>query len=296
MAVSQRLMVLSQSKQLHSRYVPPRATPQWPVSTAALNAICSPRVVDLAVSKKQHPQFLEPKPVKTEVSLSARNAKPSPRIRVLAAPLPRKVTIKLEEFQKRKLYEVRQSAVSSSTSSARTTSAWQVAPTALSANCSPRVVDLAVSKKLHPNFEAARPVPAEVPLSARTAKPSSRIISLSVPALRRKNISLPQVQKKKLYATKQASVISSESFPRMEKLAVSKGLHPSFVPNLPSQRRITKAALTAVPSPRIEKLSSPNPRRLIKNTDTPLKVDFSVQPAVASDRIVELARPKKYGL
>ncbi|XP_036368680.1 testicular haploid expressed gene protein-like isoform X1 [Octopus sinensis] len=116
MAVSQRLMVLSQSKQLHSRYVPPRATPQWPVSTAALNAICSPRVVDLAVSKKQHPQFLEPKPVKTEVSLSARNAKPSPRIRVLAAPLvPRHAECKLVEFQKSKLYEDKRISVSNCT-------------------------------------------------------------------------------------------------------------------------------------------------------------------------------------
>ncbi|XP_052832214.1 testicular haploid expressed gene protein isoform X2 [Octopus bimaculoides] len=115
MAVSQRLMVLSQSKQLHARYVPPRATAQWPVSTTALNANCSPRVINLAVSKKFHPNFVASRPVPIEVSLSARNAKPSPRLRVLAVPIVRHSVCKLVEFQKSKLYEDKKDSVSSST-------------------------------------------------------------------------------------------------------------------------------------------------------------------------------------
>ncbi|XP_036368683.1 testicular haploid expressed gene protein-like isoform X3 [Octopus sinensis] len=115
MAVSQRLMVLSQSKQLHSRYVPPRATPQWPVSTAALNANCSPRVVDLAVSKKLHPNFEAARPVPAEVPLSARTARPTPRLRILAVPVPRHAECKLVEFQKSKLYEDKRISVSNCT-------------------------------------------------------------------------------------------------------------------------------------------------------------------------------------
>ncbi|XP_052832213.1 testicular haploid expressed gene protein isoform X1 [Octopus bimaculoides] len=201
MAVSQRLMVLSQSKQLHARYVPPRASPQWPVSSAAMNATCSPRVIDLAVSKKFHPLFIAPRPVQTAVPISARNVKPSPRILLLSVPVPRRISTKLQPGQK-----------------------------------------------------------------------------------------------SKLYAIKPASVSSSTTYSRLEKLAVSKSLHPNFVPNLPSQRPITRAALTAVPSPRIEELSSPHPRRLMKNTFEPFKVNPSAQHAVASDRIVELAKPKKYQL
>ncbi|XP_036368684.1 testicular haploid expressed gene protein-like isoform X4 [Octopus sinensis] len=200
MAVSQRLMVLSQSKQLHSRYVPPRTSPQWPVSPAALNANCSPRLTDLAVSKKFHPLFIAPRPVQTDVPLSARNVKPSPRIILLAHPIPRKRTTKLLEGQKNKFY---------------------------------------------------------------SAKPSP---------------------------------VSSRTYPRLEKLAVSKSLHPNFVPNQQKQRTITRAALNAIASPRLVELSAPPSRKMIKNTFEPYKVNPSTQHVVASDRILELAKPKKYQL
>ncbi|XP_036368976.1 testicular haploid expressed gene protein-like [Octopus sinensis] len=171
---------------------------------------------------------------------------------------------------------------------------WPVSPAALNANCSPRLTDLAVSKKFHPLFIAPRPVQTDVPLSARNVKPSPRIILLSEPLSRRINANVQEGQKTKFHATKPATFSSSATFARLEKLAVSKGLHPNFVPNLPSQRPVTRAALSAMPSPRLEELSSPLPRRLIKNTFEPFKVNPTTQRVVASDRIVELARPKKH--
>lgn len=165
---------------------------------------------------------------------------------------------------------------------------------ALNAICSPRVTDLAESKKFHPLFIAPRPVQTEVPYSARNVIPSPRIILLSVPIPRKITTKLQEAKKKKLYDVESPYLSRSAVFPRLEKLAISKSLHPDFIPNLPSQRPITRAALNATSSPRIEELSSPHPRRLIKNTYEPFKVNSSAQHAVASDRIVELAKPKKY--
>uniref|UniRef100_A0A0L8HIP3 Testicular haploid expressed gene protein-like n=2 Tax=Octopus bimaculoides TaxID=37653 RepID=A0A0L8HIP3_OCTBM len=165
----------------------------------------------------------------------------------------------------------------------------------MNANCSRRLTDLAVSKKFHPLFIAPRPVQTEVPLSARNVKPSPRIIVLALPVPRKITTKIQEGEKSNSHKVKQASV-SSRTYPRLEKLAVSKSLHPNFLPNQQKQRPITRAALTAIASPRLVELSAPPSRKMIKNTFEPFKVIPTTQHVVATDRILQLAKPKKYQL
>lgn len=116
---------------------------------------------------------------------------------------------------------------------------------------------------------------------------------LALPIPRKITSKLLEGEKSKLLKVKPGHV-SKKTIARLEKLAVSKSLHPDFQPNQEKVPPVTKAALKAVASPRVVELSAPPSRKLIKDTFEPFKVNPSTQHVVASDRLVALSKPKKY--
>lgn len=157
----------------------------------------------------------------------------------------------------------------------------------LNANCSSRVVDLAVSKKCHPDFLGPKPVQTEVPLSARTVIPTSRLLVLATPIPRKATTKFEEFQKRKLYELRQAYFCSSSTSSRMEKVATNKVMH--------STNPFHQCPVIWTASRMVE-LSIPPARRLIRDTAYTFTVSPATQHVVASERLKELAKPKTHHL
>ncbi|XP_071893158.1 sperm microtubule associated protein 2-like isoform X1 [Anas platyrhynchos] len=86
---SPRTIELARAKRLHPDYMPPRDA-QWPVSKAAKQAVATPRLVELAQPRKRPPMDLTHfNPDAFTVKESAKKATCSARIQELARPIKR---------------------------------------------------------------------------------------------------------------------------------------------------------------------------------------------------------------
>ncbi|XP_066852675.1 sperm microtubule associated protein 2-like [Anser cygnoides] len=86
---SPRILELARAKRLNPDYVPPRDA-QWPVTKAAKQAVATPRLVELAQPRKRPPMDLAQfNPDAFTVKESAKKATCSARIHDLARPIKR---------------------------------------------------------------------------------------------------------------------------------------------------------------------------------------------------------------
>eukprot|EP00106_Octopus_bimaculoides_P011724 XP_014779166.1 PREDICTED: testicular haploid expressed gene protein-like [Octopus bimaculoides] len=155
--------------------------------------------------------------------------------------------------------------------------------------CSSRVDFLSTPKKLHKDFQGPKSLPIKVSHAAKRAVASCRIAELSIPVARKVT---PKFDRERPINFRHRRRISSVSS-RLEKLALSKPLHPDFVPWQPAQRPISKAMLNVAPSQRLTELSKPIIRKTNHIIYNPFQVNPATQSVKPTERILNLAKPRK---
>ncbi|XP_009873044.1 PREDICTED: testicular haploid expressed gene protein-like, partial [Apaloderma vittatum] len=159
-----RLLKLSEPKKCHAAYLQerPRDSPQWPVSAAAQSYKASLRILELSRPKVLHSEFQPLREVPTQVTNVTRA---SSRLQRLAEPRVRSVTCCSElgplESAIRPVSEGAQRAIAS-----------------------PRILELAKAKKLHPDYLPLRDVEWPVTKAAKCAVLTPRLVELAKPCKR----------------------------------------------------------------------------------------------------------------
>ncbi|XP_064004663.1 sperm microtubule associated protein 2-like [Pogoniulus pusillus] len=164
---SDRLLKLSEPKKYHPAYLlqRPRQSPEWPVSRAALRYKASPRILELALPKVLHPEFLPAREVPARVTNAEALAKASLRLQLLAEPPVREATSCYGN-------SVPESVIS------------PVSKLALEAVASPRILELARAKGLHPDYMPLRDAERPVTKAAKRAVATPRLVELAQPRKR----------------------------------------------------------------------------------------------------------------
>nr|XP_009479922.1 PREDICTED: testicular haploid expressed gene protein-like [Pelecanus crispus] len=164
---SERLLKLSEPKKYPAAYLQqrPRQSPEWPVSPAALSYKASPRILELARPKVLHPEFLLAREVPTRVTNVAALARASSRLQRLAEPRIRKVTCFYE-------HSFLESVI------------HPVSKLAQEAIASPRILELARAKRLHPDYVPLRDAEWPVTEAAKHAVATPRLVELAQPCKR----------------------------------------------------------------------------------------------------------------
>ncbi|KAM6400745.1 sperm microtubule associated protein 2-like [Pluvialis apricaria] len=164
---SDRLLKLSEPKKFQAAYLQqrPHRSPEWPVSPAALSYKASPRILELARPKVLHPEFLMAREVPTQVTNVAALARASSRLQRLAEPRIRKVTCCYE-------HSFLESAIR------------PVSKFAQEATASPRTLELARVKRLHPDYVPPQDAEWPVTKAAKHAVATPRLVELAQPCKR----------------------------------------------------------------------------------------------------------------
>ncbi|XP_014798612.1 PREDICTED: testicular haploid expressed gene protein-like [Calidris pugnax] len=164
---SDRLLKLSEPKKCPSAYLRqrPRLSPEWPVSPAALRHKASPRTLELARPKVLHTEFLMAREVPTQITTAAALASASSRVQRLAEPRVRKVNCCYE-------HSFLESVIR------------PVSKFAQEAVASPRILELARPKRLHPDYVHLRDPEWPVTKAAKQAVATPRLVELAQPCKR----------------------------------------------------------------------------------------------------------------
>ncbi|XP_067993422.1 sperm microtubule associated protein 2-like [Melanerpes formicivorus] len=164
---SDRLRRLSEPKKCQAAYLQqrPRQSPEWLVSPAARGYKASPRILELALPKVLHPEFLPAREVPTQVTNAAALAKASSRLQLLAKPRVREVNCCYENICPESVIR-------------------PLSKFSLEAIASPRILELARAKGLHPNYVPLRDVEWPVTKAAKHAVATPRLVELAQPCKR----------------------------------------------------------------------------------------------------------------
>ncbi|XP_074003675.1 sperm microtubule associated protein 2-like [Numenius arquata] len=164
---SDRLLKLSEPKKCPSAYLQqrPRPSPEWPVSPAALRYKASPRILELSQPKVLHAEFLMAREVPTQMTTAAALARASSRLQCLAEPRVRKVNCCYE-------HSFPESVI------------CPVSKFAQEAIASPRILELARPKRLHPDYVHLRDPEWPVTKAAKQAVATPRLVELAQPCKR----------------------------------------------------------------------------------------------------------------
>ncbi|XP_008946467.1 PREDICTED: ADP-ribosylation factor-like protein 9, partial [Merops nubicus] len=163
---SDRLLKLSEPKKCQAAYLQqrPHQSPQWPVSPAAQRYKASPWILELARPKVLHPEFLMAREVPAPVTNVAL-ARASSRLEHLAEPRVRKVTCCYEHSSPESVIR-------------------PVSKSAQKAIVSPRTLELARAKSLHPGYVPLRGAKWPVTKAAKHAVATTRLRELAQPCKR----------------------------------------------------------------------------------------------------------------
>ncbi|XP_044537660.1 testicular haploid expressed gene protein-like [Gracilinanus agilis] len=201
---------------------------------------------------------------------------PSPRIEKLSEPKRYK-----EEYLQKRPY-------SSPT--------WHVKDASHIPEASNRVVQLAVAKPTHPEYEGPKQVETKIPATALNTHPSTRVISLSEPKIKIETLYFERRTNDLPIRPVSDAAMAAQPSSRTQLLARAKTVNEQYLPVRPVQQPIRRSALKYVPSPRIEELSVPSARTPLTTNGINLdafKVKEAAKVAICSPRIVKLAEPVK---
>ncbi|MFT7818811.1 testicular haploid expressed gene protein-like [Arapaima gigas] len=162
---------------------------------------------------------------------------------------------------------------------------WRVTAAALRASPSERVCHLAMPRVPAKAWQPDRPLLARVRRAVLTTVPSLRICQLSQPkrlaTLPPPNMHIPSVGG--LQPTRVSSHISL--------LATPKSLHPEYRPDRPVLWPVMVSALRVMPSERVQTLAQPKQTMALCDKRDPYRISRAALQAVASPRIEELSIP-----
>ncbi|XP_043825555.1 testicular haploid expressed gene protein-like [Dromiciops gliroides] len=257
-----------------------------PLSLSALNAKLTKRFERLAEPKKISKLHIPNRPeyynswgrgsIIWKLPTKSFFNYPSPRIENLAVPKQLQ-----EEYLEKRPYSSPE---------------WHVKDPSLIPEASVRIVQLSVAKSTHPDFVAPKQVETKITPAALHANPSSRVISLSEPRIKTETLYFERGRNDLPIRPVSTAAMAAQPSSRTLFLAKAKTVHGDYLPMRPVQQPVRRAALNYVPSPRIEALSTPNPRNPLTvnaiNLDA-FKVKETAKVAICSPRIVKLAEPIK---
>ncbi|XP_064414945.1 sperm microtubule associated protein 2-like [Latimeria chalumnae] len=263
-----------------------------PITTAALNAKASERIISLAKPKRNYQQSADKSrplfhyscgrpSVICEVPLAAIKAISSERLKKLAEPKKRTV-----EYWKQRSLDTSEYG----------SPIWTVSSAAKSVKTTKHTVQLAQPKPLHKDYASDREVESHVTNAAKNAEASERVEQLSNPKSREDflcfeigpmEVPIRPVSKAATFFVATPSVIQ---------LSKSKKLAPECVPEcvLP----ISEAAKHAIATSRTKELSRPMTRTNVDNAQYYIQYNMdafgvkeAAKSAVCSSRVKELAVP-----
>ncbi|OPJ75282.1 ADP-ribosylation factor-like protein 9 isoform C [Patagioenas fasciata monilis] len=162
---SDRLLKLAEPKKCHPAYLQqrPRQSSEWPVSPAAMNYKATPWIRKLAQPKVLHPEFQPAREVPTQVTNVL--ARLSSRLQCLAGPRVMKATSCYENIYPEAVIR-------------------PVSKLAQETTASPRTLELAMAKRLHPDFVPMRGGEWPVTQAAKQAVATPRLVELAQPCKR----------------------------------------------------------------------------------------------------------------
>ncbi|ESP02661.1 hypothetical protein LOTGIDRAFT_237889 [Lottia gigantea] len=171
----------------------------------------------------------------------------------------------------------------------RPTPIWEVKPGALKATASGRVEQLSLHKTYN-RHQMERPPHTTVTEAAKSANITDRLENLAKPKNR---IDRFEVNEKEWGETQPVSEAAKKAriTERVESLAEPKQPHSQFQPAKPIMWEVSDLAIKALASLRLQQLSRPRSRTMIKDDYDPYVVSRAARKAKATGRVEELSEP-----
>lgn len=158
----------------------------------------------------------------------------------------------------------------------------------------PRLVSLSQHKEPHPQYLFDRTAYMTVNEGAKKANPSERLDVLSKPRDRRDRDKFGVITLETSwgqYNPVLPAAKTAQCTPHVEALAEPKKYHPRFAGEKPVQWDVNESALKAIANLRLQQLSRPRSRTMIKDDYDPYRVTLAARRAHATPRIDELCVP-----
>ncbi|XP_064597676.1 sperm microtubule associated protein 2-like [Liolophura sinensis] len=168
----------------------------------------------------------------------------------------------------------------------RPTPIWLVSSAAQNTSPSARTESLSQPKPLSPLYKAERSPYTIVTPGASRATSTARLDALSVP---RQKSDLATFRDPTESVS--SAALKATASGRVEQLAESKKLHPSYQEEKQIQWPVSDSAMKAIASLRLQQLARPRSRSLLKDDYDPYKVTFAARHAHTTPRVEELAVP-----
>uniref|UniRef100_A0A5F8GLK9 Testicular haploid expressed gene protein-like n=1 Tax=Monodelphis domestica TaxID=13616 RepID=A0A5F8GLK9_MONDO len=173
---------------------------------------------------------------------------------------------------------------------------WHVKDASQIPEASSRVVQLAVAKATHPEYEGPKQVETKIPPTALTTHPTTRVVTLSEPKIKIETLYFERRNNELPIRPVSNAAMSAQPSSRTQLLARAKTVNEQYLPVRPVKQPIRRSTLKYVPTTRIEELSVPNARTPLTTNGINLdafKVKEAAKVAICSPRIVKLAEPVK---
>ncbi|KAL3891499.1 hypothetical protein ACJMK2_003760 [Sinanodonta woodiana] len=170
----------------------------------------------------------------------------------------------------------------------RITPIWPVSDSAKNATPTERIIALCEQKKIYAFLD--RSPYTEVSLGARSATASSRLEMLAKPKIKEDRFGIKETQWGQ-YIPVPDTAMKARATERIESLAQYKPYHKEFKNERPVQWPISESALKVLPTMRLQQLSRPRSRTMIKDDYDPYKVTFAARKARPTPRLEELCVP-----
>ena len=155
---------------------------------------------------------------------------------------------------------------------------------------SERILTLSRHKTVHMDHKLERSPYMEVQRNALWATPTQRIEQLAIPKPRQDRFGVYETEWGQYDPVSVAAMKASHT-ERIENLAIAKGYHKQFQGERPIQWEVTNPALNAIATLRLQQLSRPRSRTMIKDDYDPYKVSQAARRARCTPRLEELCVP-----
>ncbi|XP_048729370.1 testicular haploid expressed gene protein-like isoform X3 [Ostrea edulis] len=181
----------------------------------------------------------------------------------------------------------------------RPTPMWGVSDGAKKADAGPRLMSLSQHKEPHPRYLFDRTAYMTMPLiqvneGATKASASERLDVLAKPRDRRDRDKFGFITLETSwgqYNPVAPAAKTAHCTPHVESLAEAKKYHPRFTGEKPVQWSVNESTLKAIANLRLQQLSRPRSRTLIKDDFDPYRVSMAARRAHATPRVEELCVP-----
>ncbi|KAK7488953.1 hypothetical protein BaRGS_00019757 [Batillaria attramentaria] len=172
----------------------------------------------------------------------------------------------------------------------RLTPIWRVSQSAQQATASERISYLAQHRDPHPHHKIDRTPYMVVSPEARTASASARLETLAQPKERKDHFEVYQSEWGQYFHVPPPA-LKARATERLEYLSEPKKYHKDFHGEKPIQWPVSEQAMKSLATLRLQQLSRPRSRTMIRDDYDPYKVTPAARKARPTPRLEELSAP-----